>query len=37
MGQKWWPSNPAVPAAGHITASGFWHPGAGHNCDKCRG
>jgi hypothetical protein len=26
---------PGVPAAGHITASGYWHPGDGRTCHKC--
>src|SRR4051794_29934438 len=26
-GMKAWPYRPGVPAAGHVTASGFWHPG----------
>jgi hypothetical protein len=35
MATKWWPVTPGVPAAGHLTASGFWHPGGGHTCRKC--
>lgn len=30
-----WPSAPGVPAAGHVTASGFWHPGKIDGCPKC--
>jgi hypothetical protein len=26
---------PGVPAAGHITSGGFWHPGAIDTCSKC--
>jgi len=37
MGQKWWPVHHGAPAAGHVTAGGFWHPGGGHNCSKCKG
>jgi hypothetical protein len=35
MGQKWWPVTPHVPAAGHVTSGGAWHPGAGHSCSRC--
>jgi hypothetical protein len=31
----WWPVTPGVPAAGHVTASGFWHPGNGATCPRC--
>jgi len=30
-----WPVVPGVPATGHVTASGFWHPGAVDGCGKC--
>jgi len=26
---------PGIPAAGHITGGGFWHPGGKGNCVKC--
>lgn len=26
---------PGVPAAGHVTSSGFWHPGRIDGCAKC--
>lgn len=26
---------PGVPAAGHVTAQGFWHPGRTDGCVKC--
>ena len=26
---------PGVPAAGHITAKGYWHPGRIEGCVKC--
>ena len=29
-----YPVQPGVPAAGHVTASGFWHPGSSTNCQK---
>jgi hypothetical protein len=32
---KAWPFRPGVPAAGHITSSGFWHPGPINGCPKC--
>lgn len=32
---KAWPVMPGVPAAGHVTASGFWHPGRADGCVKC--
>lgn len=25
---------PGVPAAGHIAANGYWHPGFARNCRK---
>jgi hypothetical protein len=31
------PLMPGVPAAGHVTASGFWHPGRAEGCVKCPG
>lgn len=30
-----YPLQPGVPAAGHVTAGGFWHPGAIDTCTKC--
>jgi hypothetical protein len=29
------PYMPGVPAAGHVTGQGFWHPGAIEGCVKC--
>jgi hypothetical protein len=26
---------PGVPAAGHVTGGGYWHPGRSDNCVKC--
>jgi hypothetical protein len=26
---------PGVPAAGHVTARGYWHPGRPEGCVKC--
>lgn len=26
---------PGVPAAGHVTSGGAWHPGAISSCSKC--
>jgi hypothetical protein len=26
---------PGVPAAGHVSGGGFWHPGPAHHCTKC--
>lgn len=34
MGRAW-PHVPGVPAAGHITSRGFWHPGGIPGCRKC--
>jgi len=34
-GKPPWPYMPGVPAAGHVTARGFWHPGRPENCRKC--
>lgn len=31
-----WPVMPGVPAAGHVTAGGFWHPGPVEGCAKCQ-
>lgn len=33
---KAWPVYPGVPAAGHVTAKGFWHPGRVEGCVKCQ-
>jgi hypothetical protein len=30
-----WPAVPGVPAAGHVTGGGAWHPGLPHGCVKC--
>ena len=30
-----WPVMAGVPAAGHFTAGGFWHPGPAEGCEKC--
>lgn len=30
-----WPYMPGVPAAGHVTARGWWHPGRIEGCAKC--
>lgn len=30
-----WPIAPGVAAAGHCSASGFWHPGKADGCLKC--
>ncbi len=32
---KSWPYMPGVPAAGHVTAAGWWHPGRSENCSRC--
>jgi hypothetical protein len=32
---QWWPMVPGVPAAGHVTSGGYWHPGPGANCPRC--
>ena len=32
---KAWLAIPGVPAAGHVTARGYWHPGPIEGCDKC--
>lgn len=29
------PLMPGVPAMGHISKGGFWHPGAADGCVKC--
>ena len=29
-----WDAVPGVPAAGHITGRGYWHPGPLSNCGK---
>jgi len=34
MGRRW-PVMPGVPAAGHLTGGGFWHPGRPEGCVKC--
>lgn len=30
-----WPYVPGVPALGHVTARGYWHPGRIEGCPKC--
>jgi len=30
-----WPWMPGVPAAGHVTSGGHWHPGAISTCARC--
>lgn len=30
-----WPFRPGVPAAGHLTLQGWWHPGPISGCAKC--
>jgi hypothetical protein len=30
-----WPYMPGVPAAGHVTSGGHWHPGGIPTCTKC--
>ena len=30
-----WDYMPGVPAAGHVTSRGFWHPGPAQGCQKC--
>lgn len=30
-----WPVVPGVPAAGHVTAFGSWHPGPMTTCSRC--
>jgi hypothetical protein len=30
-----WPAVPGVPAAGHVTGGGAWHPGLPAGCVKC--
>ena len=35
MSKYWWPVKPGVPAAGHVTSKGQWHPGNGFACHKC--
>ena len=30
-----WPHTPGVPAAGHVTSRGWWHPGRIDGCAKC--
>lgn len=34
MTSRGWDYRPGVPAAGHVTPSGYWHPGALSNCGK---
>jgi hypothetical protein len=26
---------PNVPAAGHVSVKGYWHPGSPRGCSKC--
>lgn len=30
-----WDYMPGVPAAGHVTSGGAWHPGGARGCRKC--
>lgn len=30
-----WQLIPGVPAAGHLSSGGYWHPGATDGCVKC--
>ena len=30
-----WDVMPGVPAAGHVTSKGYFHPGNKNNCSKC--
>lgn len=30
-----WQVMPGVPAAGHVTSGGYWHPGSPSGCSKC--
>lgn len=30
-----WDYMPGVPAAGHVTSGGAWHPGRANGCRKC--
>jgi hypothetical protein len=32
---KAYPFLPGVPAAGHVTGGGWWHPGKADGCVKC--
>jgi hypothetical protein len=32
---KSYPLVPGVPAAGHVTGGGYWHPGRAEGCVKC--
>lgn len=32
---RWWSVQPGVPAAGHVTGQGYWHPGNGATCPRC--
>jgi hypothetical protein len=32
---RWWPYMPGVPAMGHVTSKGYWHPGNGATCPRC--
>jgi hypothetical protein len=29
-----WPVSPGIKVMGHVTASGWWHPGAMDTCTK---
>jgi hypothetical protein len=35
MSARAYPLQPGVPAAGHVTTGGAWHPGAAVACVKC--
>lgn len=30
-----YPLQPGVPAAGHVSSRGYWHPGPIQGCTKC--
>lgn len=33
--RRTFPVQPGVPAAGHVTTGGAWHPGRAEGCGKC--
>ena len=33
--RKSFPFRPGIPAAGHVTTGGHWHPGRAETCVKC--
>ena len=36
MSHHLWLPMPGVPAVGHISPRGFWHPGSPEGCVKCQ-